>query len=433
MKLIHLILTLVFAVQATHAATFLESEKAKKAEAEASLKRQMQAAIVNHSRGQVQAAIGQMKKLAQLGHPEAMNLLGFWYQTGAGVERSLETASGYYSDAAAKDYPPAMVNLAKMLIGRAGATDEDQKKGVEWLMKASQLGDADAFIALAQAYAQGAGVARSLDDARNWATKAAERGNRDGYWLLYLLHSGQFGASPGNKPQEGLNALSKAADEGHEKACLQLAEMLATGAGVAQNTDVATALLTHTAERGSAEASYRLGLQAAKKGGDISIPLKHFRAAAQLGHAEAQNEYGLRLRKGKGIEADPAEAANWFKEAIRRGSEAARVNLADLYRTGIGVAKDPKQCVELATASLKNGYIPAATLLARYYLGDDEKDTARAAVLAQWALKQGDTEAAEVEKEATAAATPESLVGAGFWLKTVLPSVAGLPLVEGKK
>jgi uncharacterized protein len=427
------LILLCLAAASAHAATFLEIQKEKKVASENAIKRKMQSAIVSHETGQTQASLAQVKELIEQGLPEAMNLLGYWYQTGSGVERSLENALRYYSDAASKDYAPAMVNLAKLLIAKPGSTDEDKKKAAEWLLKASEDGEADARIALAQMHAQGMGVPKNLDEARNWASKAAERGSSEGLWLLYLLHTGQFGLDPGNKPTEGLAALVKAAEAGHEKASLDLADRLNTGSGFAKNPEAATALLNKAADHASAEAFYRLGKIAAAKGGDLSIPLQYFQAAAKMGHPEAQNEFGLRLRKGKGTPADPAAAAKWFSLAMSRGSEAARVNMADLLRTGTGVDKDPAQCLELANASLKNGYVPAATLLARYYLAADEPDAARATLLARWALSHGDATAADVEKEASAAASPESLVGAEFWLKSAVPNIVGLPGIEEKK
>ena len=65
--------------------------------------------------------------------------------------------------------------------------------------------------------------------------------------------------------------------------------------------------------------------------------VKQFAAAANLGHAEAQNQLGLCFAKGEGVKQDDAEAIKWFKMAAEQGYASAQNNLGVLYNDGNGV------------------------------------------------------------------------------------------------
>jgi TPR repeat protein len=45
--------------------------------------------------------------------------------------------------------------------------------------------------------------------------------------------------------------------------------------------------------------------------------------------------------------ASDEEAARWFQKATDKGNPAAMYNLATMYETGRGVAKDPGQALDL--------------------------------------------------------------------------------------
>ena len=60
-----------------------------------------------------------------------------------------------------------------------------------------------------------------------------------------------------------------------------------------------------------------------------------FKKAADLGSAWGEVEYGLRLREGDGVTANPIEAERLFKSAQSKGLPAADRALARLYLSGL--------------------------------------------------------------------------------------------------
>ena len=56
-----------------------------------------------------------------------------------------------------------------------------------------------------------------------------------------------------------------------------------------------------------------------------------FRAAAELGHGQAQLMLGRYLAEGVAGEPNPAEARSWFEQAAAQGIEEAQADLAALH------------------------------------------------------------------------------------------------------
>ncbi len=57
-----------------------------------------------------------------------------------------------------------------------------------------------------------------------------------------------------------------------------------------------------------------------------------YRRSAEHGDASAENNLGVLLGNGKGVERDPKEALIWLKKAFRQGSGCAAPNIAITYR-----------------------------------------------------------------------------------------------------
>ena len=65
-----------------------------------------------------------------------------------------------------------------------------------------------------------------------------------------------------------------------------------------------------------------------------------YRAAAEQGHTGAQVNLGRLYRDGRGVERDDAEAVRWYRRAAERGQPIAQFNLAQMYAAGDGVQQD---------------------------------------------------------------------------------------------
>lgn len=69
-------------------------------------------------------------------------------------------------------------------------------------------------------------------------------------------------------------------------------------------------------------------------------PCHWFALSAKAGHPSGMSNYGRMLEQGRGVAADPQEAARWFDLAARKGQPEAQYNLGLLYEQGRGVARN---------------------------------------------------------------------------------------------
>ncbi|WP_448582531.1 hypothetical protein [Thermaurantiacus sp.] len=73
----------------------------------------------------------------------------------------------------------------------------------------------------------------------------------------------------------------------------------------------------------------------------------HLRPMALRGDPAAETLLGVMAARGLGAPADPAVAVAWYLRAARSGYVPARLALADAYRRGEGVARDPAQAARI--------------------------------------------------------------------------------------
>jgi enhanced entry protein EnhC len=97
------------------------------------------------------------------------------YQMGelALQENNTTAAIDWFTKAAKKQYNPASVALAKVLL-QTNTPTYDPKNAYLWLLRAAQNGSSDAQLELANLYLQGQVVARDENLAKEWQDKAAE-------------------------------------------------------------------------------------------------------------------------------------------------------------------------------------------------------------------------------------------------------------------
>ncbi|MEQ1776893.1 MAG: tetratricopeptide repeat protein [Burkholderiales bacterium] len=120
-----------------------------------------------------------------------------------------------------------------------------------------------------------------------------------------------------------------------------------------------------SAEQGTAEAQYRVGLMHKFGWGterDHSVAARWFAAAVEQSHAEAQFELGIYYKDGRGVARDMAKSAALFLKASEQGVGIAQLNLGRYFLAGTGVAKDPVAAYYWLTAAAQNGYMDGMAL-----------------------------------------------------------------------
>ena len=90
-----------------------------------------------------------------------------------------------------------------------------------------------------------------------------------------------------------------------------------------------------------------------------------FREQAELGNAISQYRTGRMLARGRGVEANEAEARTWFELATDQGHNGAREWLAFLLATGRGGEQDMERARRLYETAAANGSDTAREALAK--------------------------------------------------------------------
>lgn len=80
-------------------------------------------------------------------------------------------------------------------------------------------------------------------------------------------------------------------------------------------------------------------------GKDVATAIRWYRAAAQLGHPEAQYNLGIAHIEGIGTAYDPRLAASFFEQAANAGITEAAYNLGLIYENGLLGAVDTKSAI----------------------------------------------------------------------------------------
>ncbi len=141
-----------------------------------------------------------------------------------------------------------------------------------------------------------------------------------------------------------LRELRPLAERGNAEAQYRLGRMYEFGKGVAVNMAQALVWLRKSAAQGNASAQLELGVIYANGDGgvtqDDAQAVAWFQKAATLGNATAQYDLGLMYAKGKGVQLDDAQAIAWFRKAADQGDVGAQFKLGVAYENGEGVAQD---------------------------------------------------------------------------------------------
>jgi len=166
------------------------------------------------------------------------------------------------------------------------------------------------------------------------------------------------------------------------------------------------------AERGNAEAQYRIGRMYEFGQGypqDKAQGIAWIRKAAAQNHADAQQELGFIYASGDGVKRDDAQAVAWFRKAATQGNATAQYNLGLLYAKGQGVQEDLAQAIAWWRKAAAQGNADAQLKLAVvYHTGQGAaRDEVLALANATIAARSGDKETVDYRNEIAQPLTPE--------------------------
>ena len=226
-------------------------------------------------------------------------------------------ARALYDTLAAAGNARAEARLGQMqLAGELGSKDD--AAALAHIRKAAEAGDGIGQYLLGSAYQRGNGVEKDPTSAQKWFTAAAQ-------------------------------TLPQAAAHNDAEAQFILAILYLNGQGVGKDDAQSQQWLEKAAENGYASAQNLLGntLLADNAQENKRAAVNWLKKAATQGHSGAQNTLGDLYKNGRGVIANPATAAEWYRQAFEssgkaaaQGAVMAQIQLAEHYYYGTGTDVD---------------------------------------------------------------------------------------------
>jgi TPR repeat protein len=322
------------------------------------------------------------QKAAAQGFALAQNNMGALYSSGTGVSNDYKEAITWFKRAADQGLPLAMYNLADLAAsGKTSLRHPDDteyylkkaadlgnyqaatelgrlyfhpgpgrflkvEEGIRWLSFAADNGHVDAYADLGCLYLDGNFVPKDYDEAERWYTLGAEKGDAR-CQLGLAMH--ELAAHP-EAPDlaKARKWMQQAADAGLPAAYFQLGRLselqdIEHTPEISPNYEEAAKWYQQAADAGLPEAAGRLAKLA------IGGHLKHstnvislLQRGADMGNRDSQLELALRYWRGDGKPRNAREEPETLIRALANGGYTkAEILLADLYRTGKYLPKDP--------------------------------------------------------------------------------------------
>ena len=285
----------------------------------------------------IDTAIAYFTQAADAGYSVAEFILGKLYDEGQFVSHNGSLAYIYYKKAAEKEYPPAEYALGQMYYFGQDCEKNDQE-ALYWISKAAkELDDSDVYVVLAMVYKEAEDEdVKDENKAFQCAQKAAEMGDENAYNLLGTMY--ELGCGVKQSYENAIKYYKLAADNGVEIAFLNIGAFYQSGIGVSKDAGKAVEYFQAGANAGNMYCLNALGM-CYKNGTGVQQDYKKafelFIDAAYAGNFAGELNTGLAYDEGQGVQEDKVEAKKWFTLAASHGSSKAMVALGFYAEKGI--------------------------------------------------------------------------------------------------
>ena len=299
---------------------------------------------------------------AKKNHAEAQYELGNFYYFGHNGSKDVKQALRWYQAAAEERHAGAQFQLGKVLYGGLGV-EEDRKLGQKWLELAYDNGVTDAREILNTATADTKIKAKNVASKTNkpktkskpssktnkpsvkvaeskstQEIRQAKKGNVDAQYSVGIRFL--MGDGVEKNSLKAVEWIRKAAEQDHAGAQYQLGIMYRDGVGVSNSESEAVKWLRLASSWGISKAQRDLDALLRKQ---LLASEDAFIGNPELSNPESQFALGLMYVDGKGVDKDPATAAQWFLKAARQEHLEAQFKLGEMYKDGIGVETNTKE------------------------------------------------------------------------------------------
>lgn len=226
-----------------------------------------------------------IEKKAEKGEIFYQNVLGIMYNTGiGGVDKDTKKATYWFKKAAAKNYFPAIGNLASVYY-----VDKKYSLAKEQYQRLVESNNPYGYYSLAGMYKRGDGVDVDAEKAFRYYNKSAELGFSGAYAVLASYHLYGIGGQEVDY-DKAMSMFKQAADLGVPNSYAGIASMYLEGMGVQKDTAKAH---------------------------------KYYMKGAQHGSHLSYFYLGYMSMNGIGVDRDAKKAEYWFIKADRAGNKKA--------------------------------------------------------------------------------------------------------------
>ncbi len=217
----------------------------------------------------------------------------------------------------------------------------------DFQMKLAKKGNAEAEYKVGEMYETGFGVKQNMPEAANWITKAADQGHEKAGFKLLYWDLEKNGISDSNK--EKLEALKVKAKEGNPQAQFYAGKMQANGVGFKKDYNKAISWLNKAALVGVLEAERELiTVRESKQRVALAKRRAEEKRRAQL-KAKQERERQAKLEQQKQLQAKKqAESKARAAEAARKNDAANAAAVAKVKENKAVAAEEAKQASILA-------------------------------------------------------------------------------------
>lgn len=303
-----------------------------------------------------QEAFTLVSQEAEKGHPQAMHVLGTFYDQGLGAPKNHTKALEWYLKASDANFPAAIYQVGLAYeIGRGIAANRET--ALTYFKKAADLKVTEASYKLAALSMAGVPPKPNDKMALEHLKTAGVTGGKAQETLGTFYENG-IGLAPNYT--QAFNWYKKAADGGLVEAMFRLGTCYETGLGVPVDGKLALACFENAAKKNMANASYKLAgihMAGALVKADLPKAMKYMHTAVNDGHAAAANELGVIYMQGlMGQAVDTDKALEMFTKSAYMGDTEAMKNIAVIYKSGLGRKAEPGKALQWYLIAQKAGY-----------------------------------------------------------------------------
>ncbi|MGG9999890.1 tetratricopeptide repeat protein [Pseudovibrio ascidiaceicola] len=292
--------------------------------------------------------------------------LGDCYRDGYGVEVDYHKANDYYEMAAEAGSSLALVRLGNAFDEGLGV-EKDFAKAIRYYQDAVDGGYQRANADLGFLYEQGLGTEKDHEKANELYEKGHKAGSAFGAYRLGLIY--YYGDGAEQDYPTSLKMFHKAADRGNEGAYSYLGYQYHYALGVAADPFEARYWYEDALALGIDDVKIDLAfLEEDGLGGPRNLQ----RAKQLYRESSSENPEALYHLARLKAEADPAnlrltEHVLAYRAAMEKGSDAAKLELANIYMFTNGKLRDVARAKQFLEELVETGYSDAYVYLGAYY------------------------------------------------------------------